>query len=483
MNTTSSSQSALVQSIVGPLKAIGVSADAAGTITTVATANMSRRSLADYAHLAIEGTWSEATAQGPAIVSAKVWTRALQKALDENVTVHIPASLATIYLDGPVVIRSGQRLLIDDGVELRLKPDTSTCMIRNEHPTPGKLGPVSDANPDRDIVIDGGTWTTLAVTHQESNGNWTGGPDRANALHGHGTVLLNNVRGVVVRNVTIKECRPHGIQLSNVSEFLIENIRFVNHGRDGVHINGPTSFGVVRNVRGVTWDDMVAINAWDWKNTCMAFGPIHDIVVEDVHAGSAESDYRAHMRLLGGTKHFDDGGRIACDIYNIVVRDVSRVETFKMYDQPNLEVGVNIDFADPIGDFRNLYFSDITLHQPREHAFPIASNIDGLTIDRVTMMLKSPTSFAKLVHIGPMSATYQPNPADPSTWVEVFSPNKDCTVRGLSLTNVCTQLATDAKSKTPVDPQQCIDVVQQKVNADYPRTTPRGGTGKGILIK
>jgi len=482
MSTASPGESiALVKHIAGRLKSLGVSADAAGQIHTVAAPQGSPRLLTDYAHLACEGRWSERTATEEVSVVGTVWTRALQTALDENVAVRIPAELTTIYLDGPIVIRSGQRLFVDAGVELRLKPNTSTCMIRNANPTPGQQHAVSAEHPDTDILIDGGTWTTLAVTYSESNGNLTGGPDRQNDLHGHGTILLNNVRGVIVRNVTIKECLPHGIQLSNVSEFLIENIRFDNHGRDGVHINGPTSFGIVRNIRGVTWDDMVALNAWDWKNTCMAFGPIHDIVVEDVHAGSSDSGYRAHIRLLGGTKHFDDGRTIDCDVMNVVIRNISRIETFKMYDQPNLELGRDVDIADPSGNFRHLHFSDITLHQPREHAFPIASNVTDMTIHRVTMLLDTPTSFGRLVHIGPLSMTFKPDANDPSTWGEVFSPDKDCTVRGLKVTNVCATIASTGKTLA-IDPTACIDVVAQTLNVDYPKTTPRGGTGRGLLL-
>ena len=40
----------------------------------------------------------------------------------------------------------------------------------------------------------------------------------------------------------------------------------------------------------------------------------------------------------------------------------------------------------------------------------------------------------KLVEIGPMSATWKYQPDDPSKWVEVFSPDRDVTVRNFHLT-------------------------------------------------
>lgn len=42
----------------------------------------------------------------------------------------------------------------------------------------------------------------------------------------------------------------------------------------------------------------------------------------------------------------------------------------------------------------------------------------------------------KLVSIGPLSMTFTFGSSDPARWVEVFSPDKDCTVRNLSLHNV-----------------------------------------------
>ncbi len=474
----------LIGEIAALLCGLGVSVDAQGNIATQPTSQSRPRSVAEYAKHVVTGTWTEKRANGTVSVSGKLWTRAIQLALDENKTVFIPDLGEPYYFDAPLVIRSGQHLIVAPTAELRLKPGTNTCLIRNEHQVRGQDGPVNlEDNPDVDITIEGGIWTTLAINWEESNGNVQGGPDPANAIHGHGTILLSHVKRVRVSNVTIKECRPHGIQLSNISQFLVENIRFVNHQRDGVHVNGPASHGVIRDIGGMSGDDMVALNAWDWKNTCMAFGPIHHILVEKVHAGAPGSDYRADIRLLGGTKHYPDGKTIACDIEHCVVRDVTGVRTIKMYDQPNLEMGRDNDFADPIGNFKDLSFSGIVVENPAEPLFSIGSNVDGVSIDNVTVKYAKPADSCKIVQIGPMSATYKPDPNRPETWTEIFSPDKDCTVRNLRLTNVRKQWTADGKTVVlPVDSQECIDVVTQKLNPDYPKTTPRGGKGRGILI-
>ena len=68
------------------------------------------------------------------------------------------------------------------------------------------------------------------------------------------------------------------------------------------------------------------------------------------------------------------------------------------------------------------------------------------------------------------------NPADPATWLEIFDPDRECTVRGLHLSRI-----TDAQGR-PLDPAGLVRVVQLQPNPDYPRTTPRGGTGRGHLV-
>jgi len=457
----------LVSEILAPLKKIG-------------SKKYTPKSVSDYSTLTTTGTWTEVHPSGNVKVSAKIWTKAIQAALDENKSVYIPYTGEPYYIDAPLVIKSGCSLKVDPNAEIRLRPGINTCMLRNEHQVGGQEGAVDlPSDCDKDIVIEGGIWTTLATTVNESNGNVNGGPDSNNALHGHGVILMNRVRQVWVKNLVIKESRPHGVQFCNATEFLVENIQFVDHRRDGVHINGPASYGVIRNVRGVTGDDMIALNAWDWKNTVMTFGPIHHMLVEKVDAGISTSDFRAEIRFLGGTKHYPDGKTLDCDIENCVVRDIKGIRTFKMYDQPNLELGRDNDFADPIGNFSNLYFSKLFIDNSFESTFQIGSNVDGMAIDDVTLAFPTPAPYFKLVQIGPPSMTIKMDPSNPATWVEVFSPDKDNTVRNFKLTNL-----KELKGKDTVElkASDYVNVITQKINTDYPNSVPKGGTGKGILV-
>lgn len=423
----------------------------------------------------------------PRQVTGKIWTAAIQTAIDKHGTVVIPARAESYYLDAPLVLKSGQSLVADAGAELRLVPGVNTCMVRNEHIVGNQDGPVAaDIQADRNIVIEGGIWTTLTTSHL-ANGNSRGRSARQNDVPGcHGVILLSNVCGAVVRNVTVRQSQAFGVHLSNCRDFLVEGITFEDHGRDGVHLNGPSGYGIIRKVRGVTHDDFIALNAWEWRGYTPTFGPIDHVLVEDVTGSDrASRDYAspypdgtAEIRLLPGTKTFPGGGRLACDISDCVFRKLTDIRTVKMYDQPNLELGVEKDFADPIGTIRNVHFSHLLFNRPGR--IQVAANVDGFSIATVEFRFVLPDVF-KLVEIGPMSATWKRKPDDPATWVEIFSPNRDITVKRFSLADVAS--LQGGRLAPILDTQdRLVSVADQKPNPDYPKTTPRGGSGKTRLV-
>jgi hypothetical protein len=81
-----------------------------------------------------------------------------------------------------------------------------------------------------------------------------------------------------------------------------------------------------------------------------------------------------------------------------------------------------------------------------------------------------------------MSETYKHNPGDPSTWVEIFSPDRDVTVRDFRLTNVRAKIG-GVVQPLPDAGTRLVKVADQQLNPNYPKTTPRGGTGKVRLAR
>ena len=413
------------------------------------------------------------------VVTAEVWTAAFQAELDRAGTLHIPAREQPYYLDGPVVLRSGQKLIAEAKAEIRLKPGTNTCMVRNEHVATLNTKPVpADQTLDTDITIDGGLWTTLAVTRAESNGNLRGASSKQNAVFGtHGVILLQNVRRASVKNVTVRQSRAFAVHLANAHEFTVENVTLDAQGRDGVHVNGPASDGLIRGLRGDSHDDNVALNAWEWKNYAPSYGPIERIVIEDV-TGSPERLHAANsIRLLPGVKRFDDGTLLDCPITDVTLRGITDIHEFKLYDQPNLELGRDKDFSAGVGTINNIRFEDLTFHRPGK--IEVHANTDGLVIRNVH--LHHPISGDwHLLAIGPKSQTYKHGgeSSDPARWVEIFSPDLDCTVRNVRVSGV---RADRAESDLAVE--QVVEVVELMPNSDYPNTTPKGGKGKGIWVR
>jgi hypothetical protein len=411
-------------------------------------------------------------------VTAEVWTEAFQADLDADGQLHIPAREKPYYIDGPLVMKSGQKLTADAKAEIRLKPGTNTCMVRNERVATLNMKPVPRDQPlDTDICIEGGIWTTLAVTRAESNGNARGASSKQNAAFGtHGVILMQNVRGVSVKNVTIRQSRPFGVHLANAHEFTVENITLQNHGRDGVHVNGPASDGLIRSVRGNPHDDNVALNAWEWKNYAPSYGPIERIVIEDV-TGAPEGVPAANsIRILPGVKRFDDGTKLDCPISDITLRRITDIREFKLYDQPNLELGRDNDFSLGVGTLQKLRFEDLTFNYPGK--IEVHANTAGLTVHDAELLFPLPAGY-HLIEVGPKSMTYKGAPdSDPSRWTEIFSPDLDCTVRHVSITGVRTR---DSQADLPIE--QVVKVIELKPNPDYPKTTPKGGTGKGVWIR
>jgi hypothetical protein len=344
----------------------------------------------------------------------------MQATLDAQGTLHIPARPQPYYIDGPLVLKSGQKLSADPTAEIRLKPGSNTCMVRNEHVVTSNTKPVpGDLQFDTDITIEGGIWTTLA-----------------NAVD------------------SMRQSRPFG-----------------------VHVNGPASAGLVRGVRGDSHDDDVALNAWEWKNYGPSYGPIKRIIVEDV-TGWPEDDHEGNIatRPLPGVKRFDDGTTLDCPIRDITLRRITDIRHFKIYDQPNLELGRGNDFSIGVGSVKNHRLEDLTFN--RSGQIELYANTDGLSIHNVCVNHPITPDW-HLLAIGPLSQTSKRGKSeDAAKWVEIFSPDLDCTVRNLTVSDVRNR---DSQADLPIE--QVVEVIEQKINPDYPKTTPRGGTGEGIWIR
>lgn len=443
---------------------------------------LSAKKLSDFQQLVRTETWTEkwpdASGAGETrSVTAEVWTQAMQSSLDAQGSLHIPARAQPYYIDAPILLKSGQKLSADPTAEIRLKPGSNTCLVRNEHVAASHNNPVPEGTQtDTDITVEGGIWTTLANA-TSSNGNERGRSEKEKPAFGtHGVILLQNVRRVLVRNITIRQCRPFGVHLANAREFTVQNITLQEQRRDGVHVNGPSSDGLISGVRGDSHDDNVALNAWEWKHYAPSYGPIERIVIEDVTGAPKEKHGTDSIRLLPGVKRFDDGSTLDCFLNDITLRRITDIREFKIYAQPNLELGRDKDFSLGVGTVKNLHFEDLTFNRPGK--IELHANTHGISLHNVRVNHHMTPDW-HLLRIGPLSMTYKGGPGtDSSRWVEIFSPDLDCTVRDVSASGV---RSSGEGPELPIE--KIVRVIEQKPNPDYPNTTPKGGTGKGIWIR
>lgn len=456
----------------------------------------SPRPVTDYKHLVREATWRQAwdaekrKLGEPHKVNGIIWSDAIERCLEENNSVYIPEMAGPVYIDRSIVLKSDQRLIAAPGAEIRMIiGEAGTCMVRNANVKFSQDRPVKMCDgADDNILIEGGAWSD-----QNCEGLGRGGQyDLENSMPGaHAIFLLHNITRLAVRNVRFRDCSPFAVQLGNARDFVIENIKF-DETADGIHVEGPSARGIIRHISGKTNDDQVALNAWDWDNSSITFGPITDMLVEDVECrpGYTWSEFR----LLPGTKRFRNGQSIACDIRRCVYRNIRGVHTFKMYDQPNLSKPEE-DFADPIGKMSDMFFSNITVDgiaksgyydKSSEGVFDICADIDNISINDVRFNYVPGTGEMApcLVTVGPKALTWPRSKAPGSGWKEVFNPNAKPVVKNLSVKNIqAPDPDKPGKYMRYKNADKLIKATRLSLSPDFPKTMPRGGMGKGKIVE
>lgn len=103
-------------------------------------------SLEEYSHLVREEN------------GKKIWTEALQQAINEHQIVMIPSSEDVYYLDGSVRIPSNRHIEAAPDAVIRLTAETKVLMLRNENTLDGTHAPFSDEHRNVNISINGGRW-------------------------------------------------------------------------------------------------------------------------------------------------------------------------------------------------------------------------------------------------------------------------------------------------------------------------------------
>lgn len=224
-------------------------------------------------------------------------TETLQALLDQQGTVYFPAG--EFVIEKPLVIHDNTHLILAPNTVLRLPDEGVFSLIEND----GLKGEYQNWN----ITVEGGVWdgTNLHCQRKflapgegfEDGGTFNKARYFKNDYLG---LLIRFVHccNLHIRNLTIQDPLTFGLQIADVRDFSVENIRLdyncKKRNMDGIHITGPARFGLIRNIHGIANDDQIALTADATALTEITRGPIEDIVIDGVYG---ENTYTG-VRLL-----------------------------------------------------------------------------------------------------------------------------------------------------------------------------------------
>lgn len=395
-------------------------------------------SLASYRELA-----KKSEQDGQAIL---VWAEAFERALKENEIVFIPRSDEAYYIDRPVVIPSNRRIEAEDGAVIRLQRGIRTLMFQNEHVLDGTHAPLKDTPRDENICITGGRWEE-SLDRRAGYGR-SGMNDESRSFYGVSTAMFfNNLNGLTLENMTFAHTGGFAVQAGDVRDAVMHGIRFDECYADGLHLNGNTENAWIRDISGQCGDDLVALNAYDWQNSSVDFGPMKNVLCENLTL-SESSPYKA-MRIQPGIYYYDDGTTIDCALDGVIVKNVRGIRTFKMYYQtPAYNIGIQKPERGAPGSGDWLFFEDIAvdlaapLDRFREYeesdpvrgafaAFEIGANIGHIFFEDIDLTLyreQYPESY--LLCAGPKSCLVDGGKR------EVFDPYVQCRVGSVQMKHI-----------------------------------------------
>lgn len=363
-----------------------------------------------------------------------VWTDAFQTAIREQESILIPAAGAPYYIDDTIVIPSNRHIEAQDGAVIRLMEDVPVLMLRNEHNENGTYKREKFLKPDCNISINGGRW-------EESNEcrkgyGRSGMYDKDRSYFGvSACMFFNQVQNLTLTNLTFVHTAGFSVQVGNARDVVFEGIVFEKCFADGLHINGYVTNLWIRNVKGQVGDDLVALNMYDWQNSSVDFGPICNVLCENLLL-YPESRYKA-FRISPGIYYYEDGSSVDCSLEYALIRNVKGINTFKMYFQtPRYKIGESPERGEAgSGDYIFFENIEIDLDRPIDlmdaycQSDPVTGSIAGFELgsvfgnvffENIDVTLHRdlyPTSY--FLCIGPKSIRYKNPEGIP---MEVFDP-------------------------------------------------------------
>jgi hypothetical protein len=224
-------------------------------------------------------------------------TPAIQALLDTKTpVVYLPAPKKHYVISKALRIYSNQTLKLDPTTVVRRADNSNDYMVTNDDFDNGNVY----------VAVSGGIWDGNNKNNHRAIGRQTGGHGQGlrEGKHprtffiGH-NMLFMHVEHLSIEKATIKDPAKWGVCVSACQKFTVDDITFdyalpegtpagmappFTGNLDGVHLLGPCSEGRISNLKGNTFDDMVALGADDREYEEVTEGPITDIQIDGLWA-------------------------------------------------------------------------------------------------------------------------------------------------------------------------------------------------------
>ena len=212
---------------------------------------------------------------------------AIQELLDSrNPQIVLPVPAKNYLISKTLKIYSNQQFILPRYTVIRMADMSNCYMMANADPENGNCN----------FTVEGGIW---------DYNNQGQGPNPFHYPHPDDPDYIGfmfyfyNVKNFRFAHMTLKDPINFCITLDMASYFTVEDITFdFNYGNpwaenmDGVHLDGNCHYGVIRNLKGACYDDLVALNSDEGSN-----GPITHIEVDGIFCEGCHSAVRLLTRL------------------------------------------------------------------------------------------------------------------------------------------------------------------------------------------
>ena len=211
-------------------------------------------------------------------------TEYLQSLLDRRGEVRVPDG--EYVISKTLIIYDNTSLSLSHGTVIRLADGANCTMLVN--------GEFRTDGTNKNIMVEGGIWDGNNLS-QEPNTKPEG-----KAYYFGSLLRFRGVEDLTIRHLIFKDPSQYAVQILDADRFTVDDITFdYNMGQrnmDGIHVQGRARNGMIRNIKGATNDDLVALNCDDYhdddEGRFVRQGDIENIVVDGIYADNGYTGIR-----------------------------------------------------------------------------------------------------------------------------------------------------------------------------------------------